>query len=154
MTRKFIASALCHGVTEEKGGEVWVEENTKVYVSEDCGYLQATQERSRAKVFPSFEEAMRAAKQCNGHPWWFKFKTVMVESVTGVYDFMSRDELVFEIERLKKQASHVLYRTGEIGVPPEITDRNGDVVLSLCKVCRRGEVELEEHYCHSATARG
>lgn len=37
---------------------------------------------------------------------------------------------------------HVLYVTGDEGVPSSICDGNGEVVLGLCKVCGRGEVEL------------
>lgn len=40
--------------------------------------------------------------------------------------------------------SHVLYRTRDKDAPESIKDRNGDVVLSLCRVCGRGEIELAE----------
>ena len=39
---------------------------------------------------------------------------------------------------------HLLWETGEVGVPSAILDRNGEVVLGLCKVCGRGECELDE----------
>ena len=38
---------------------------------------------------------------------------------------------------------HVLYQKGDVGLPDSIQDSNGDVVLGLCKVCGRGELELE-----------
>jgi len=41
-------------------------------------------------------------------------------------------------------APHPLWETGEVGVPSAILDRNGEVVLGLCKVCGRGECELDE----------
>lgn len=48
---------------------------------------------------------------------------------------------------------HVLYQTGDEGAPDVIKDRNGDVVLGLCRLCGRGEVELEEP-CEIAKTRG
>ncbi len=38
---------------------------------------------------------------------------------------------------------HVLYEKGDKGIPDQILDRNGDVALGLCKVCGKGEIELE-----------
>lgn len=35
--------------------------------------------------------------------------------------------------------NHVLYETGDHGAPTTILDRNGAVVLSLCKVCGGAE---------------
>jgi hypothetical protein len=49
---------------------------------------------------------------------------------------------------------HVLYKTGDADAPDVIKDRNGEVVLGLCRVCGRGEIELEhpctprEHHVH------
>lgn len=40
--------------------------------------------------------------------------------------------------------THTLWQTGEEGCPEVICDRNGEVVLGLCKVCGRGECELVE----------
>ena len=37
---------------------------------------------------------------------------------------------------------HVLYKTGDPDAPEIIKDRNGEVVLGLCKVCGRIELEL------------
>lgn len=39
---------------------------------------------------------------------------------------------------------HDLYKTGDAGAPLAIQDRNGEVVLQLCKRCRKGESELVE----------
>jgi len=39
-------------------------------------------------------------------------------------------------------STHDCYKTGDPGVPSSIIDLNGDVVLSLCKRCRKGESEL------------
>lgn len=38
---------------------------------------------------------------------------------------------------------HVLYKTGDKDAPDSIKDDNGEVVLGLCRICRRGESELE-----------
>jgi hypothetical protein len=40
---------------------------------------------------------------------------------------------------------HDLYKTGDADIPSEIQDRNGEVVLSLCKKCKKGEIELLDH---------
>lgn len=39
---------------------------------------------------------------------------------------------------------HDLYETGDPDAPDCVRDRNGDVVLELCRRCGRGEVELSE----------
>jgi hypothetical protein len=39
---------------------------------------------------------------------------------------------------------HDLYKDGDAGLPEAILDRNGQVVLGLCKRCRRGEADLVE----------
>lgn len=41
-------------------------------------------------------------------------------------------------------ATHELYKTGDPDAPATIKDRNGEVVLGLCKHCGRGEIELEQ----------
>lgn len=37
---------------------------------------------------------------------------------------------------------HKLYETGDHGVPSAIIDRNGDVVLDLCKICGGAEAAM------------
>ena len=37
---------------------------------------------------------------------------------------------------------HDLYQTDDPDVPEQIRDRNGEVVLGLCRECGRGEIEL------------
>ena len=37
---------------------------------------------------------------------------------------------------------HDLYKDGDDNIPYDITDRNGDVVLALCKVCGGVECAL------------
>ena len=37
---------------------------------------------------------------------------------------------------------HDLYKNGDADIPSSIQDRNGEVVLSLCKRCGKGEIEL------------
>jgi hypothetical protein len=39
---------------------------------------------------------------------------------------------------------HDLYKAGDRDAPDEIKDRNGEVVLGLCKRCGRAEIELSE----------
>ena len=42
---------------------------------------------------------------------------------------------------------HNLYKTGDGDAPDAIKDRNGEVVLDLCRVCNRGEAELDLGGC-------
>lgn len=54
-----------------------------------------------------------------------------------------------------KQPAHVtcehhLYTNSDTDRPSAICDRNGEVVLGLCKVCGRSEVELEKPCAHTA----
>lgn len=37
---------------------------------------------------------------------------------------------------------HDLYKNGDSDAPEQIKDRNGEVALTLCRRCGRGEVEL------------
>lgn len=39
---------------------------------------------------------------------------------------------------------HDLYKTGDPDAPDVIKDRNGEVVLGLCRRCNKGEIELEQ----------
>lgn len=45
---------------------------------------------------------------------------------------------------LKNHPDHVLFETHDNDAPDTIKDRNGEVVLGLCKKCGRAEVELTE----------
>ena len=42
---------------------------------------------------------------------------------------------------------HQLYKTGDADVPDSIKDRNGEVALSCCRKCGRGESELAAEPC-------
>ncbi|MCR4301607.1 MAG: hypothetical protein NUV51_08345 [Sulfuricaulis sp.] len=46
--------------------------------------------------------------------------------------------------RNEMPAQHDLYKTGDDDAPLQIKDRNGDVVLGLCRRCGRGEIELDQ----------
>lgn len=39
---------------------------------------------------------------------------------------------------------HDLIKTGDSDSFPQIQDRNGEVVLSYCRTCKKGEGELEK----------
>ena len=39
---------------------------------------------------------------------------------------------------------HVLYQDGDADIPDQIKDRNGSVVLALCRICGKGEIELKQ----------
>lgn len=40
--------------------------------------------------------------------------------------------------------AHILYRQGDPDAPRVIKDRNGQIVLDLCRVCGLGEMRLDE----------
>jgi len=37
---------------------------------------------------------------------------------------------------------HDLWKDGDVGIPACVLDRNGQVVLGLCKICGQGEYDL------------
>ena len=45
---------------------------------------------------------------------------------------------------LRKTGDHILYETGDKDAPDVIKDRNGEVVLGLCRLCGKAEIELSE----------
>lgn len=47
-------------------------------------------------------------------------------------------------EQKTEPRQHILYEDGDTDIPEDILDRNGEVVLGLCKVCFRAECELAE----------
>jgi len=47
---------------------------------------------------------------------------------------------------------HNLIKTGDNDSFPQIQDRNGEVVLSYCRVCKKGEAELDEECNPTFTA--
>lgn len=51
-------------------------------------------------------------------------------------------------------SEHRLYTTSDADRPREICDRNGEVVLGLCKVCGRAEAELDKPCTHNAAREG
>ncbi len=44
---------------------------------------------------------------------------------------------------------HVLYETGDEDAPDIIKDRNGEVVLGLCRKCGLGESDLDLSCCEN-----
>ena len=52
--------------------------------------------------------------------------------------------------RARIAPEHKLYKTGDADAPDAIKDRNGEVVLRLCRSCGKGEAELVERYCNGA----
>lgn len=58
---------------------------------------------------------------------------------------------LLEINRdllMRNHVSHELFQTGDPGCPEQALDRNGEVVLGVCKNCGRVEAELDEHCDH------
>lgn len=57
------------------------------------------------------------------------------------------DKRVTELEAARQvdlATERVLYKTRDPDAPETIKDRNGEVVLGLCRKCGRAEVELDE----------
>jgi hypothetical protein len=42
---------------------------------------------------------------------------------------------------------HRLYETGDIDTPLSVQDRNGEVVLALCRVCGQAEADFMPPQC-------
>ena len=64
---------------------------------------------------------------------------------------MTRFRARMEVEELLKsmfpatmEEQHLLYKTGDKDAPEVIKDNNGEVVLSLCRICGKGEADLRE----------
>lgn len=68
------------------------------------------------------------------HPYW--------SSRQGREWTIRADRL--ELEELSQWPTHQLYTDDDKDRPDVICDRNGQVVLGLCKRCGRGEAQLEE----------
>lgn len=49
---------------------------------------------------------------------------------------------------------HELFETGDSDAPNYIRDRNGDVVLGMCRRCRKGEIELDQQCEPAPTKEG
>jgi len=43
---------------------------------------------------------------------------------------------------------HVLYKDGDLDVPNQICDWNGEIVLAMCRNCKKAEIELDDKECH------
>lgn len=39
---------------------------------------------------------------------------------------------------------HNLWKDGDRGIPEALLDRNGQVVLGMCRICGKAEIELDE----------
>lgn len=55
---------------------------------------------------------------------------------------------------LPNHASHELYTTGDSDTPECVMDRNGEVVLGMCRHCGKAEIELAEPCCAPEFALG
>lgn len=148
MKKQFIAYAKCYPV-KAYNGSMMTRDDTVVYLGESEGYAQLQTGRASAKRFETPAAAKAYALQSDGMPWYFQLKpgTLVIEDVSQEYKFWSKAELIAELTRRDNLASHTLYKRGDVGLPEAIRDGNGDVVLGLCRVCGRGEIELEQHNC-------
>ncbi|HBW9904169.1 TPA: hypothetical protein MFX83_15325 [Klebsiella pneumoniae] len=56
-------------------------------------------------------------------------------------------------ESRSREDGHVLYETGDADAPDCIKDRNGEVVLSQCRLCGKGEVQIDGSKCQGARSK-
>jgi hypothetical protein len=49
-----------------------------------------------------------------------------------------------QVIEVRPLPDHTLYTDADSDRPESICDRNGQVVLGMCKVCKRAEIELSE----------
>lgn len=66
-------------------------------------------------------------------------------SVSQAFDVPGYENVVLHQGNVEKPyPEHILYSDADEHIPDVICDSNGQVCLALCKVCGRGECELEE----------
>lgn len=80
----------------------------------------------------------------NGENVWASAKEFKKDYIESGGDEIER-YLALIPKEFKTQ--HVLYKTEDKDAPESIKDRNDEVVLSLCRVCGKGEADLEE-FCN------
>lgn len=51
-----------------------------------------------------------------------------------------------EVHAAETECNHQLYKDGDVDIPDAIKDRNGQVVLDMCKVCGKAEAELNDNW--------
>src|ERR1700757_4904925 len=73
------------------------------------------------------------------HQIWAAAQLAPNETIT---DGVNR--IYFNLVSLQHENQHVIYKQGDMDAPDSIKDRNGDIVLDLCKICGKGKVELME----------
>lgn len=80
---------------------------------------------------------------------WKKFP-VLNDGFVCLVDVMGDDSSVVQAARVsygmdrRTATGHVLYKQGDEDAPRSIKDQNGDIVLGMCKLCGRAEIELDQ----------
>lgn len=111
----------------------------------ECPFCCTAKEIRALKLTPSPQPRTREdeAREC----------LAIARNYAGSWLSPTADEIVTALERrvnehagnvLQSPPDHNLYREGDPGAPDSIKDRNGEIVLGLCKRCGRGEAELTE----------
>jgi hypothetical protein len=54
------------------------------------------------------------------------------------------EDIAYGRQRQRKLDAHDLYKDGDPKIPKQVLDRNGQVVLGLCKRCGKAECELDQ----------
>ena len=67
--------------------------------------------------------------------------------VVGYLSGMLTNNILEFIENKQYISNHNLYKTGDSFIPDKIKDRNGEVVLQMCKICGKAENELNSNEC-------
>ncbi len=68
-------------------------------------------------------------------------QSIPVDPVT-LEHIKDMDETTDWILKEENQGKHLLFKTGDYFAPDQIKDRNGEVVLSQCRICNKAESEL------------
>lgn len=100
----------------------------------NCSCPQMAKPKCRHRtMFPEFQ-----LKQRIDTNWFFDYDTRQWRQyLSAETDVEPKNEGTYK-------ADHTLYKTGDADAPPQIKDRNGEVVLDLCRVCGKGEAELDQ----------
>lgn len=76
--------------------------------------------------------------------WFKKYLGRSFDGLPETSEWLSADILAAGFRRKAPDGAHVLYKREDKDAPEQIKDRNGDIVLDMCRICGRAESELTE----------
>jgi hypothetical protein len=126
-----------HGVKDTKDGQRILERNRGLFKEIYC-IAQSLNDKKFS------EKDMRLAFQAGNKRGWSGYPD------TDNWTQPNEDTYINQLSKLKlieveiEMQTHILYDGSEDDICHPIIDRNRDVVLSACKICNKGEIELEQ----------